>query len=372
VPPLEAWEKVYVKEAFLNTTHGQLSCISCHGGNEKATSKEDAHVEIVANPSEYDDTYCSGCHAGTVSMFANSLHRTQEGYYSLFEERAGYDLRDHDDLQGEFGKECGKCHTTCGQCHVSRPASVKGGFIDGHMFKKTPSMTNNCTACHGSRIGNEFLGENEGYRSDVHWQPNAKRCVFCHNANQMHGGAGHLTKRYDENNSASVKCENCHQDVKSANAYHVQHWELPESNTNISHLQCQVCHSQDYKNCNACHTGGDGITGSSYMTYKIGRNTLQSSNRPYDYTVVRHIPISQDTYASWGVAELGNFDNIPTWKMATPHNIQRWTARTDTTGGVTRCSEKCHDRGASTLGTYLRESDLEDYEIQANQSVIIP
>jgi thiosulfate/3-mercaptopyruvate sulfurtransferase len=369
---LEAWEKVYVKESFLTTTHGQLSCISCHGGNQKATTKTEAHVDIVANPSEYDDTYCSGCHAGTVSMFTSSLHRTQEGYYTLFKERAGYDLRDHDDLQMEFDKECGKCHTTCGQCHISRPESVEGGFIDGHIFKKTPSMTNNCTACHGSRIGDEFLGGNDGYRSDVHWQPNAKRCEFCHSAQEMHGGSGHLETRYDDTNSTAPKCEDCHEDVESDSIrYHVEHWQIPKTNDSRSLLQCQVCHSQDYKNCNACHTGGDGITGSSYMTYKIGKNHLQSLNRPYDYIVVRHIPVIQDTYASWGVGDLGNFDYLPTWKYATPHNIQRWTARTDTTGGVTRCSEKCHDRN-STLGTYLRESDLEEYEKNANQNVIIP
>lgn len=109
------------------------------------------------------------------------------------------------------------------------------------------------------------------------------------------------------------------------------------------------------------------------MTYKIGQNHQKSDFRPYDYTVVRHIPIIQDTYSSWGVADLSNFDDEPTWKFATPHNIQRWTSRTDTTGGIVRCSEKCHDRGeSSTLGTYLKESDLEEYEIQANQSVIMP
>jgi thiosulfate/3-mercaptopyruvate sulfurtransferase len=109
------------------------------------------------------------------------------------------------------------------------------------------------------------------------------------------------------------------------------------------------------------------------MTYKIGNNYLKSSNRPYDYIVVRHIPIIQDTFDSWGVTDLPNFDNVPTWKYATPHNIQRWTARTDTTGGVSRCSEKCHDRSEpSELNTYLRDTDLKVYEEKANETVIIP
>jgi len=94
-------------------------------------------------------------------MFSNSLHRNQEGYFTLFEARAGFDLRDDEHIKAEFDAECGKCHTSCGQCHISRPESVEGGFIDGHIFKKTPSMTNNCTACHGSRVGDEYLGKNE-------------------------------------------------------------------------------------------------------------------------------------------------------------------------------------------------------------------
>jgi thiosulfate/3-mercaptopyruvate sulfurtransferase len=368
---LEAWQKVFVKESFLNTPHGQLSCISCHQGDDQSLEKQKAHAEVIRDPSAEDETLCAGCHAGTVAMYNTSLHLTQEGYYSMFEKRAGFDLRTSEHLQVEFDAECGKCHATCGQCHVSRPNSVEGGFIDGHLFKQTPSMTNNCTACHGSRVGAEYLGQNAGFNADVHYQPGAQRCEFCHSDMEMHGAAGMLTDRYDENNSTAPKCEICHADVKSSNDYHKNHWETPEANEGRSLLQCQVCHAQDYKNCNACHTGGSGITGSSYMQFKIGKNPLKSANKPYDYVVLRHIPITQDTYAEWGVADLLNFDQLPTWKYASPHNMKRWTARTDTTGGVSSCSEKCHDRN-STLGTYLRESDLEANEILANQNVIIP
>jgi hypothetical protein len=371
---LEAWEKVYVKDSFLNTNHGRLSCVACHGGNEKATDKTAAHADIVSDPSEMADTYCAGCHAGTVSMFPNSLHRTQEGYFTLFEARAGFDLRSDEHIKAEFDAECGKCHTSCGQCHISRPESVLGGFIDGHIFKKTPSMTNNCTACHGSRVGAEYLGQNTGFGADVHYQPGAKRCEFCHSAQEMHGASGMLETRYDDMNTAAPKCEDCHGAAISANIYHEQHWEIPTTDENRSLLQCQVCHSQDYKNCNACHAGGDGITGSSWMSFKIGKNHLQSDNRPYDYTVVRHIPIIQDTFEEWGVTDLSNYDDLPTWKYATPHNIKRWTARTDTTGGGS-CGSKCHNsatHGNPDLTTYLKDTDSADYEKEANKEIIIP
>jgi hypothetical protein len=371
VPPLEAWEKVYVSEDFLITTHGTISCVSCHNGNSNASDKNEAHVGLIAVPSDSATIYCDGCHGNTVANNESSLHRTQNGYYTLFEKRAGFDLRTNPDIVEEFNKECGTCHTTCGQCHVSRPQSVDAGFVNGHVFRETPHMTNNCTACHGSRVGAEYLGQNEGFRSDVHWLPNGKRCEFCHEGSTLHGNGTLLETRYDERNTMAARCEECHEDAKIANLYHEQHWQRAETSPTIPHLSCQVCHSQDYKNCNECHTGGSGIAEPSYITYKIGKNPIQSQSRPYDYVVVRHIPIAPDTYASWGVASLANYDSEPTWKYATPHNIQRWTARTDTTNGQ-QCWSNCHNNWVEELTTYLRNEDLKDYELEANKDVVIP
>jgi thiosulfate/3-mercaptopyruvate sulfurtransferase len=133
-----------------------------------------------------------------------------------------------------------------------------------------------------------------------------------------------------------------------------------------------VCHSQDYKHCNACHVGGAGITGSSYLKFKIGKNPLKSEAKPYDYVVVRHIPIAPTTFEEWGVNDLPNFDAEPTWKYATPHNIRRWTARTDTTGGG-QCWAKCHNNWVPELDTYLRTEDMEfDYDVEPNKDVVIP
>ena len=374
MPPVEAWERVYVQESFLTTTHGKLGCISCHAGDPNQGTKNAAHIDIVAAPSNESETYCSGCHAGTVANDHSSLHRTQEGYFTLFEKRAGYDIRDNEHQSEEFDKECGKCHTTCGQCHVSKPISVGGGFVSGHEFRKTPHMTNNCTACHGSRVGAEFRGDNEGLSPDTHYQYQTMRCEACHEAAQLHGPGFTLETRYDDNKPVLPKCEECHEDARTTNAYHQKHWADGEDNPGTSHLQCQVCHSQEYKNCNACHVGGDGITGSSYMKFKIGKNYRQTSEKPYDYAVVRHIPIAPDTYNNWGVSGLPNFDDEPTWKYATPHNIRRFTARTDTTGGGS-CWKNCHNNWVPELDTYLRANDDDmqaDYDYKPNENVVIP
>jgi len=354
VPPLEAWQKVNVKDSFTRSTHGQMGCTACHLGNSGASGKGEAHVNLVARPSAMHQTYCGGCH-GTVSAdHSTSLHADLKGYYRRIELRLGYSIAGDQDLVEKFDEECGKCHASCGQCHVSRPVSVDGGFINGHNFLGEPSMKENCTACHGSRVGAEYFGENAGIKADVHWIPNVKRCSFCHDAAAMHGSSPGADYRY--NDLDMVRCEDCHATVSDANSYHQVHW---------GDLSCQVCHSQPYKNCNSCHTGGEGITGSSYITFKIGKNPLDVPHRTYKYVTVRHIPIAPDTYASWGISDLPNYNAEPTWKYATPHNIQRWTDQTDNSGGGA-CFEKCHDSDY-----YLTLDDLQPYETEANRDIVM-
>ncbi|MCI0512576.1 cytochrome c family protein [candidate division KSB1 bacterium] len=358
--PLEAWEMVLVQTDFFNTSHGKMPCVACHSGNPAATDKNLAHAELIARPDDKPEVYCLTCHREVVNTHAQSLHANLAGYFKRIEERLGYSIQGDPNVMQKFNAECGKCHASCGQCHIQRPVSVKGGFTAGHTFKRTPSMTDNCTACHGSRVGAEYFGENSGQRADVHWTPKAKRCVFCHEASEMHGAGPQVDYRLA--NNTGPKCETCHAAAVDANQYHQIHW----SNANLPNLACQVCHSQDYKNCNACHTGGAGITGSSYLKFKIAKNYLKSTDRPYDYVCVRHIPIAPDTYASWGIASLPHYDAEPTWKYATPHNIQRWTARTDTTGNAS-CFGKCHKSDY-----YLKAADLQPYEVTANQSLLMP
>ena len=355
--PLEPWEKVLVKPDFFNGVHGKIACVGCHKGNQEATNKDSAHVGLVADPTEDAQTYCAGCHATIVEHFQKSVHFNQNGYFTLFEKRAGISLKDDPNLMKHFKNDCGTCHTTCGQCHVSRPTSTKGGFIMGHVFRKEPDMINNCTACHGSRVGEEYLGQREGYRPDVHWVPGGKRCEFCHKAAELHGTGAESGTRYDVPNTP--RCEDCHQDKATANLYHFMHWK---------DLQCQVCHSQDYKSCNSCHAGAGGLAEPSYLTFKIGKNPIQSEKHPKKYVVLRHIPISRNTYAAWGVSDLPNYNSLPTWKYSTPHNIQRWTVRTDTTGSGGNCALKCH----STRSFFLRETDVVPEELEANKNVIVP
>jgi len=372
VVPLEPWKRVYINDDFLSINddflsedkHGNIECNWCHEGNENATNKLDAHEGLITFPSEYPEYTCKGCHEEKHANNKTSLHNSQEGYFERFKIRAGYDMRDdgHAHLLQEFKDECGVCHTSCGQCHVSRPITVGSGLNWGHEFRRTPDLTTNCTACHGSRVGEEYTGAHEGLQPDVHYVPNAKRCEFCHKASELHGNAENdRTYRYDENKTTGIGCEQCHYKkddilVEEINGYHSQHWKGDSGVT----LTCQVCHSQPYKNCNGCHVAGSGITGSSYLTFEIGKNYLKSTNdryKNYDYITVRHIPIAPNTFEPWGVDDLPDFENSePTWKLTTPHNIKLWTPQTTVEEGQS-CGISCHD-----TSYYLTDEDIELYE----------
>ncbi len=353
---------VYVSEDFLQTAHGKSQCVDCHNGNSSAFDKQGAHQGIIALPSDSAEVYCKGCHPDIVARYANSLHYNQEGYFQRIENRTGFDIRSDQDLMEHYNEECGKCHASCGQCHVSRPVSVHGGFVHGHKFDK-PDRDNNCVACHGSRVGAEYLGQHEGYPPDLHrFKAGGGSCGFCHSGSEMHSSGVTYTYRYL--NTEMPRCEDCHEDAKNANTYHQVHW----AHASVPTLSCHVCHSQPYKNCDGCHTGGSGITGSSYMKLKIAKNkfNLEAANRNYDYVTVRHIPIAPDTYASWGIANLDNFNSEPTWKYTTPHNVQKWTALTTVEDGQS-CAANCH----SSTEYYLLNADLLDYEIEANKEIVM-
>jgi hypothetical protein len=96
------------------------------------------------------------------------------------------------------------------------------------------------------------------------------------------------------------------------------------------------------------------------LTFEIGRNANQSEDRPWNYVLVRHIPIVPDTFAFYGGDMLPTFNNLPTWKYATPHNIQRITAQNES-------CDTCHGNEA----LFLTADDVDPDELAANADVIV-
>ena len=376
--PLEPYEKVLVDTDFLDEdedVHGQVSCERCHGGNPDAETMEAAHEGVIKDPTYPDATKsCGECHMDEghpdiAEKNSTNLHVSLSPFRKKIFLRANPDPEVRKTITGAMGTHCMECHSSCGQCHVSRPQSVEGGLIEGHLFQKTPPADTNCTSCHGSRVGKEFHGENKGVPADVHHLKHRMACKACHTGDEMHGSGMDHFDRYEVANRA--RCESCHEFATS---------EEPEENekkgkslkhpSHIIHkdtVSCQVCHAVSYKNCFNCHVGKDkaGVayfkTDPSAMDFKIGMNPKTTEDRPEKYVTVRHIPVSDKLFDFYVKDALTNAANVPTWKFATPHNIQLKTPQNET------CLS-CH--GNNKL--FLTNKDVKSWEIQANKDVFVP
>ena len=383
---MEDWEKVNIDKAFLTDRHFveffNSDCKLCHGGVEPALTRAAAHVDMIAAPSYPDGQLCANCHADQVNSQHTALHFEIRGLSNptrgVVAQRANPNMLK--ELELGLNNHCSGCHVkACGDCHVSRPQYNGKGLVKGHVFYKTPKATSNCTGCHGARIEKEMLGkggkdldDNELFmKADVHWNPNAMTCDKCHQGHQNQDGIFH---RYDVENGP--RCEKCHPDVATdtQNNMHAIHAN-PSNDKPL--LQCHVCHSQPYNNCRSCHVSIDEKDNpifdcnTSWFQFKIGKNYLKSAKRPYDYVVVRHVPVAVDTFKYYGDNILSNFDVLPTWKYATPHNILKEIKfpKDDEAGPLpqARGCNSCH--GHPEL--FLSSEDIEDSEAAANSKVIV-
>jgi len=360
VAPLALHEKVLVSQEFFRTGHAEMTCEQCHGGNPAAAARTEAHKGVVKDPSEVppfskvDKIVCAECHEEQVKTGSTSLHATLSTFPKVLRARAGNDAKNWDSvMEPGRGNHCTACHSSCGDCHVSRPKFAKGGFIQGHLFRKKPDMVNQCMACHGSRVGDEFFG-NRGI-GDSHLAKKSMDCMACHPAGEMHASGEGLTSRYQL--PQMPKCAGCHEKDLGKVAQHKVH---------AGKVQCQVCHSQDYANCYGCHTGKD-ANGVAYFvnqmeteSFKIGLAYL-GSGRSEKYILVRHVPADKEVFDFYGKDAFKTFDNVPTWKATSPHNIQRKTWR----------SASCnHCHGQRSL--FLADGDLLPYEKAANKPVVVP
>ncbi|HEX9115170.1 MAG TPA: hypothetical protein VGA61_03820 [Anaerolineae bacterium] len=360
--PVEAWQKVWVDTTKFNEKdpHSKLSCIQCHDGTGGTADQAAAHKGVVRDPTcdqKRVAEKCGTCHKDISAAQVKSLHFDSHGFDTIAGARM--DPAKKDALHTVVNNHCSNCHTTCGQCHVSQPAGAGGGLISGHQFKATQAFTRTCTGCHGTRVQAEYTGLNEGVPGDVHWTQGGMPCGKCHTGDSLHGMTGAKSERYD--GKPAVVCTSCHPTVvggKDGIQQHALHGDK---------VACQVCHSVEYKNCYSCHTEkndkGQAFfkTDPSVMAFKIGLNPKKSADRPWEYVVLRHPPSDPNMWDFYGKDLLTKFNDLPTWKYATPHNIQRVTPQN-------KSCNNCHGNG----DLFLNAKDLKTYEVEANKSVIAP
>ncbi|WP_458775437.1 rhodanese-like domain-containing protein [Desulforhopalus sp. 52FAK] len=351
---MEPQKKVLVSEQFLDSVHGEVSCVDCHGGDDEAVAKEDAHKGYDPYPSiNSPQETCGECHDEIAETAPKSLHATLSTFPKYLEKRSSAETFDKVDHGRQ--RHCASCHATCGSCHVSRPQYVGDGFINGHMFRAQPDTINQCMACHGSRIGNEFAG-NRG-QGDVHVRKYTMVCKDCHKAEEMHAAApDDIVNRYHLEEAAS--CRGCHKDL--------EYGSVLDHKIHKNRVQCQVCHSQSYTNCYSCHTGTDDkgipyfVTNEDFETIKIGLNPDKTPRSNYKYTLLRHVPVDEKLFDYYITDGFPNFDSLSTWKKTSPHNIQRRTWQN------ANCNN-CH--GQREL--FLSEDELLDYEKKANIHLVV-
>jgi hypothetical protein len=254
--------------------HGEQGCTGCHGGTDGTSDRGAAHAGMLAIPGA---STCAGCHSETATLAAGSLHTTLAGYQVILAGR-GFDLGAGTESRRRYDLQCTKCHaataaatpeSACGHCHVSVPDTAGGGLVAGHRMSRTPDVVNHCTACHGSRVKDEYFGLNQTLyarnrqysaslaatdpfgggplQPDVHRQQGLG-CTACHAGAEMHGqGAPASGDRYAV--AGAPQCATCHPTSApefTAVALH--------SSAHVEAMSCHVCHAQPYKSCFSCHT----------------------------------------------------------------------------------------------------------------------
>lgn len=312
--PFDLFEKVLVAPDFLDSTHGQIPCHLCHGGNPDSSDPAIAHQGMLADPSMDSETTCGQCHADITSEAITSLHMDPAPLHRTLAERCSkeqwQELKNHD-----LDQQCLTCHQgSCGSCHVSRPQVTGGGLQNGHFFNKRPGFVYTCLPCHTHPTGSDFIGKNG--KGDIHYRQYGMTCVACHTGSELHASAKDIGSRYLF--TQRPQCLDCHKKItESPMPEHILHKDLA----------CAVCHAAPYQNCSSCHAGTDqeGIAYSQspppFKNFKIGFNPDTKGPR---YVLLREVGVQRDTFTE-RIGNMQNFAALPTYKRASPHTLQRRT-----------------------------------------------
>lgn len=322
---------VVTQEAIDEDLHlHYLSCSDCHAGNPGAADKDAAHTGLLSRPSDDPVTACGTCHEETAKNYTLSLHYTAAGMQHGVSARFNPDEKKIFD-QKVFEQSCRSCHASCGDCHVKSPvvSGINTGLIDNHRFVKSePSKT--CALCHGGRVWPEFTGDYGGM-PDIHYRKGMS-CTDCHSATQMHGDGTAYTSRKDVVTKPS--CTECH-DTSSLGKDSTKETHA----THADSVSCSACHTAAaYRQCSSCHEG-KGATSSPAII--LGRNPRNLDQ----LTTLRLIPTVRNTFLDHAGLPMSNFDALPNYWDAVPHNIAKRTDRT-------RDCNTCH-----TDHTYYLEAE---------------
>ncbi|MGC9341356.1 MAG: hypothetical protein ACP5E3_01500 [Bacteroidales bacterium] len=371
-PHYEPYDRVFMGgdgfEAYKESGHYAIGCTGCHNGVDETADKTEAHSgDFISHPSMFYEDKCGACHGAIVEDFKTSLHHGtgQKRKVAMRSGLAGpeeFDQLPQHQIEG-YNSNCATCHGTCGNCHIVRPPIGGGGLADGHDFARKPDMLSVCVTCHTSRGGHAYLGVAPGTEPDVHLTGMGLVCTDCHKGAELHGDGEPVDHRYAYSELPS--CENCHTSIEGSNNYH---------NVHYNDFNCQVCHSQDYNNCGSCHIHGEGARIPAYLDFKIGKNPIPEDRPDFDFALLRRTLAAPDNWKEYGLDDYANFEAFPTYNYTTPHNLLKWTERTQVEQGAS-CYANCHIRNEGGVlinkELYLFYEDLLVWEQEATQHITV-
>ena len=345
------WQQVLVDTAFLDDVHAQPGCIACHGGTPNTVDFADAHRGLRPQASAQPDKACGSCHVGVAKQGRSSLHHMQWGIQKALTEH-GADLTNPATAKA-YAKKCITCHASCSDCHVNRTKQAGGGLAAGHAFSAQGFDSNACTSCHGLTAGAESRGAHEGIQGDFHTAL-GMTCTSCHaTATTFHSGKPGVGM---QDGRPEPACTDCHPQAAKPGGPILQH------TIHSPTVQCQVCHAAGpYTSFDDYAALGKTGAVSETLAFKIGRNPMQNEQRPWNYVLLRQVPITAGVFDGAGQGLVPLAGDVPAWMLATPHNMQRSTPQNQS------CNA-CH--GQETL--FLTTKDVAPEAVEANRSVIVP
>ncbi len=231
-----------VSDTYVTSTHGQLGCTFCHGGDADATDAATAMEGITADPSvDAGVTVCGQCHEDVTDVYKTSLHYTTAGLSAKYLVRTGL----AEDATGEClyndnwqQSSCMDCHQSCAMCHVTQAKEDKPGH-DFMLSDNNEDAQQSCLAyCHSGGLGTCFPN------TDVHYKAGMS-CMDCHNVTEIHGDGIYRTTMI-HSGIVTTECQDCHDEDSLEGEWH--------SAEHLAKATCWSCHSGEYRTCSNCHS----------------------------------------------------------------------------------------------------------------------
>ncbi len=170
------------------------------------------------------------------------------------------------------------------------------------------------------------------------------------------GGEGY--DAYKESGHYSIGCTGCHNGEGKTGDKDLAHsGDFMRHHSMFYEDKCTTCHKDITDNFTTSIHNGTG------QKRKVAMRSGLSGPEEFDQLPAHQIEGYND-----------NFDAFPMYNYTTPHNILRWTSRTNDAGGS--CSMNCHIRkqGDSLVNKnlYLFMEDLEeDWEISSTSHITV-